>query len=753
MINKITPEYMMKSKKISVVIVLLLTPSIALKTWADHPASTPVEEVYVTGGAEAIRTLPGSATFIDADAIKEFDSTDLNDVLSQVPGVYIRFEDGYGLRPNIGIRGATSDRSQKITLMEDGILIAPSPYAAPAAYYIPNVNRMDAIEVFKGPAAIEYGPHTVGGALNMATRVVPDESTGELSATYGSDNYQKYRAFYGTTIDGDNGNEWGYWVDALRYSADGFKELDGQNTGFVRNDVNTKFQWQNQTGQYPQSLVVKLGYADEDSDETYIGLSDDDFNVNPVARYAASANDKFTSNHTQIHAIYAVELTQNFTLNTRAYVNRFTRAWDKFDGFWEPPEGCGGLPDCAPNVREVLARPQDHLREMGLLRGEINSNKEYEKIDITNNDRDYGSRGIEFRADYYWQFKNTENTTTFGLRWHSDFVERDHSPKAFDMVNGHLVFDGIARENKTLNKSQAEALALYASHELQWQKLKATAGIRVEDIDAKVTDFQILAAQMPGAIEQRSDTVFIPGLGIFYQLYDSLGLLAGVNKGFSPAVAGSGAEPEKSVNYEYGFRFSRGDLTTDIIGFYSDYSNLIGRCRVSDSDCETGVEFDGGAADILGFELTSDYIIALTPALDLPLSWVYTYTDATFPNSFVSGFSQWGTVIAGDDLPYTPRHQAKLGMGLEADTWKLKADINFTGKMRELPEQSEYVAGEFIPSYATVNLAFHFSPSHRWDALFAVENIFDKQVIVSRRPFGARPNQPLIAKAGMTYYF
>ncbi len=746
----------MTHKKLSVVIALIATQSAALNAWADHSknsANPPIEEVYVTGGADAIRTMPGSATFIDADAIKEFDSTDLNDVLGQVPGVYIRFEDGYGLRPNIGIRGATADRSQKITLMEDGILIAPSPYAAPAAYYIPNVNRMDAVEVFKGPASIHYGPHTVGGALNMATRAVPSDALGELSATFGTDNYQKYRGFYGNTIDGGNGHEWGYWVDALRYSADGFKELGNQDTGFVRNDINAKLQWQNQTGQYPQKLIVKLGYADEDSDETYLGLSDADFSANAVQRYAASANDTFTSEHTQVHVIHAIDLTSNLTINTRAYSNRFTRSWNKFDGFWEPPEGCGDLADCATDIQDVFAAAQSYPVEMGILRGEINSRKEYEKIDVTNNAREYGSEGVEVTGDYTWQLNAIENTTTFGVRFHRDYVERDHSPRAYNMLDGQLVYDGIERENKTLNKSEADALALYASHELDWNNLKVTAGIRVEDIDAQVTDYQALAEQKTGAIKKRSDTVFIPGVGVFYQLYDSVGLLAGVNKGFSPAVAGSGAEPEKSINYEYGFRFSRGDLTTDIIGFYSDYSNLIGRCRVSDSGCESGAEFDGGEAEILGFELTSDFNIALSTSLDLPISFVYTYTDATFGNSFVSGFSQWGTVIEGDELPYTPNHQAKLGLGLDADTWTLKAEAKFTGKMRELPDQGDYNAGEFTPSYTTLNIAAHYMPNDSWDILLAVENIFDKQVVVSRRPFGARPNQPLTVKAGVTYQF
>ena len=115
-----------------------------------------LEEVVVVGIDADLREVSGSVTILSEEDLEVFDYVDLGKLLSAVPGVYVRGEDGFGLRPNIGIRGAAAERSQKLTLMKDGVLITPAPYSAPAAYYVPNVSRISAVEVLKGPAAIRY---------------------------------------------------------------------------------------------------------------------------------------------------------------------------------------------------------------------------------------------------------------------------------------------------------------------------------------------------------------------------------------------------------------------------------------------------------------------------------------------------------------------------------------------------------------------------------------------------------------------
>ncbi|HAM75664.1 MAG TPA: ferric citrate transporter FecA, partial [Alcanivorax sp.] len=134
--------------------------------------------VDIIGSNEDTFSLSGSAHVLSNEDLEKKEYTDVHRMLRDVPGVYVQEEEGYGLRPNIGIRGTGTNRSDRITVMEDGIPIAPAPYAAPAAYYFPSAGRFHGVEVLKGPDTLRYGPFTVGGALNVLSTPIPTDEAG-----------------------------------------------------------------------------------------------------------------------------------------------------------------------------------------------------------------------------------------------------------------------------------------------------------------------------------------------------------------------------------------------------------------------------------------------------------------------------------------------------------------------------------------------------------------------------------------------
>src|SRR6056297_576981 len=181
----------MASHRLLQSIALICGASVASSALAQEPAaSADLGTVTIIGSAEAARDIGGSAHFVGPEELERFRYGDIHRILRSVPGVYLQDEDDFGHRPNIGIRGSGQDRSSRIAVLEDGVLIAPAPYSAPAAYYFPNVRRMYAVEVLKGPSSIPVGPRTIGGAINLLSTPIPDELGATGDFFYGQNDTQ-----------------------------------------------------------------------------------------------------------------------------------------------------------------------------------------------------------------------------------------------------------------------------------------------------------------------------------------------------------------------------------------------------------------------------------------------------------------------------------------------------------------------------------------------------------------------------------
>ena len=129
-------EMMNKKKLLASTFITLLT-----LTNFTNAADVYAPAVTVTGGQDESDSLSGSGTFIDSETIKSNNYDNIDQVLKTIPGVYSREENGYGIFPNISLRGVDPGRSQKITIMEDGVLSQPAPYTDFSAYFNPTTGN------------------------------------------------------------------------------------------------------------------------------------------------------------------------------------------------------------------------------------------------------------------------------------------------------------------------------------------------------------------------------------------------------------------------------------------------------------------------------------------------------------------------------------------------------------------------------------------------------------------------------------
>ncbi len=691
------------------------------------------------------RAPPGARAEVSAEILERDEHDDLHKVLSQVAGVYLRDEDGFGLRPNIGMRGAASDRSAKITLMEDGVLSGPAPYTAPAAYYVPLVTRMSRLEVTKGPAAIRFGPATVGGAIDMISAPMPGERAAYLDVAGGSDRYGKLHLRAAERRD-----RWGVMAEYVRLQSEGFKELDGGgDTGFDKDDVQLTARYQSPAAaRVYHQLDARVGYGHETSNETYTGLTDEDFSRNPQRRYAGSQLDQMNWNHWTMRAAHRLELGAHTRVETTAYRHWFHRKWGKVDALV-------GQRD----LLALLTRPTAGANAVyyAVLTGQADSSSPEEQLILGTNDRTFVSQGVQSALTAERTTGPLRHHLAAGLRLHWDEADRRRYEDGYDMRGGRLVRS--ERQRSTVLRSLADTLALagYAEDRVSYQRYELSAGLRVEHI---AYDFQDLLGD-----EARDGryTVLIPGGGVVVHLTESVSALAGVHRGFVPVApsASSDVKPESSVNYEAGARLRTPLVSVDAIGFFSDYSNLKGSCTLSSGCTEAmeGQEYNGGHVRVWGLELQAQSEVPLpgcwlgSAGWSVPLALAYTLTQSSFASSFTSDFAGWGEVEAGDELPYLPAHQVSASAGLRHPRWDLSVTAKYHSGSRDLPGQGEIPEGTALDALLTFDASAHARLRGWLELYLTATNLLDEQVVVSRRPYAARPNSPRMLTAGLKANF
>ena len=699
----------------------------------------PLDEVIIKGNTIlgnkfVAKNRTGAAYYLSTEELAQFDYTDINRALSKISGINFYEEDGFGLRPNISIRGTSPERSSKIAIMEDGILISPAPYSASSAYYFPSVARMQAIEVLKGSSQIQYGPYTTGGAINFVSTEIPEKFRGKISTSFGSFKTGQTHA----TI-GNSSEKFGYMFEILNYNSDGFKSLnDDLNTGFDINEITSKIKFVPKTPNIDQSFELKFHTYDEISNETYLGLTETDFQKNPYLRYPGSEKDKMSAEHKQYVLTHELFVNEKIKITSNFYENRFKRNWYKLDDVVHDNN--------SQKISKVISNPSQFSEHLKILSGEL----DYENaLKVKANNREYISRGIQTKIDYHWYGKNESfNDLELGIRIHYDEEDRFQWEDIYNINNGFMALESYGEKGSQGNRiSFANSFASYIMYKYKFKGLTISPGLRYESIKLGRDDFgksNPLRNIENLSTRENKVSVLIPGVGFNYTFSNNLSVFGGIHKGYSPPGSSDGQKAEESVNSELGIRFSTKKLNGEIIAYRNDYSNLLGNDLAATGGFGEMDPFNAGKALVNGFEVLLNTSISKY----IPISFSYTLTDAKFLTSFGSTQDIWGEVNNGDQIPYIPKHQFSSSLSYRISKVDINLNASYNGKFSTLANGTEEIS-----SYLILDLSMKYRIKKDIFLKSKILNLLDKKYAVSKAPAGLRPGHPFGIYTGIEYKF
>ena len=248
--------------------------------------------------------------------------------------------------------------------------------------------------------------------------------------------------------------------------------------------------------------------------------------------------------------------------------------------------------------------------------------------------------------------------------------------------------------------------------------------------------------------------IFIPGIGFNYKFNSMTSIFGGVHKGFSPPGNTVGQESEESVNYELGSRFNFKGLRGEVVGFYNDYSNLLGSDLAASGGTGSLDQFNAGEVSVKGIELLLNYnLLENNASYALPISFGYTFTDTEFLNSFGSDDSLWGEVQSGDELPYIAKHQFNTSISLE----HAKFELNFSGRLNGAFKTEASADAVNATNGITSNFIIDFVGKYHVTKTLSLSakiiNVLDETYAVAKVPAGLRPGHPFGIYGGLNFRF
>jgi Fe(3+) dicitrate transport protein len=687
-----------------------------------------VTSVEVVGeSAEAVLEKPGSVFVIDRQEVRESHPMDANELLRRVPGLVINDNSGpVAMRLNVGIRGLNPDRSRSVLMLEDGLPITLAPYGEPETYYSPPIDRMSHIEVVKGSGQILYGPQTVGGVINFVTPDPPARTHADFDLQGGQRGF-----FAGNGLIGGSSQDQkvGWLFNVLHKRGDGFRDFF-----FNIDDFQGKFLFR-PAGAHTISL--KLGYYDENSNSTYLGLTTPMFLADPSQNPVPS--DFLKVDRMSASLTYSLALNPNVVWSSALFGYTTRRDWARANFDRSP----------APGVR-YWSISGDRSTPGGAI---------FVRNTALDRNRQFRVFGSQTGVSMQHGVGGVRSTLDAGIRYVGERMDDQQlEGDRFDARTGALRDD---------EDRYGQAFSAFVQNRFfLTPRLTVTPGLRLEHYDYERHILRVPVAGVATNVDRRAGdgvTKAIPGLGAAYQLARPISLFAGVHRGFAPprvkdSITSAGQslnlDAELSWNYEAGLRVqAHRAVRSEFTYFRMDFENQIIPGAQSGGAVTTLV--NGGETLHQGIEtnLRLDY-----GAL---LGWGSTlYTDVRFMHLADAKFTR-NTLFGGNRLPYAPENtvsfligfRQRQGLGMQLDASYIGSQ--FADNTQTIGPSIDGTVG-LLPAYTLWNVSADYTiqrEGFQYRPYFSVKNLSDRIYIASRAPQGIQPGLFRQANVGIRVSF
>ena len=654
-------------------------------------------------------------------------TNNMRQVLAKVPGIQIWESDPSGIQIGIAARGLSPNRSWEFNTRQNGYDIAADPFGYPEAYYNPQLQAVQRIEIVRGQGSLQYGPQ-FGGMINYILRngsEIKKPFEFETQQTVGSNSlFNSYNAIGGKTdkvhyysfFDHRNGDGWRQ--NSRYYTNSGF--------GTVTYRFNPKF-----------SLSAELMHSHIRSQQAG-GLTDAQINADlPTGQ--AGAQQSFRNRNWFDIKWTTPALIANYAFNEKTRLNTklFATIGDR---------------NSVGYLQSITVK--DSINPVTLQ-----YNNRSVQVDM------YRNYGLESRFITDYNLGKMDNTFSGGIRLYTGTTYRLANGKG--TTGSDYNVDIIGNWPRDIDFKSRNA-AVFAENIFRiTDKILVVPGIRYEWLEGKANGRDGYSTSGDEILLQnikRSRSFLLAGIGAEYHISSETEFYGNFTQAYRPIqfanlqappstdVIDPNLKDSKGYNIDLGYRGKVKDfLQFDVSGFYLQYNDRIGTVSVSGTPSYRLVTNVGNSAS-KGLETYVEFnpVRAFSSAspFDVIVFSSYGYTNAKYSDNFKNEATK------GKKVENAPENIIRAGISAGYKGFLLTGQLSYVDKTFSDANNTVAVSGNaqtgLIPSYTITDLTATYKFSKGLNIKAGINNLFDERYFTRRA--GGYPGPGALPGDGRTFF-